>query len=219
MSKNRNGNPWSYGVQFHETILQPYDNLRMLTEEEYGALASFYILHSPCKGLSSQEISFEERGWTGNISTNGLGAALDKLRVTHGGKFLLPSKQPPVRIPETSSYMGMLFHYANLNDGYLSDLQTERVVASCGGGSNAWLRLFRRIRNCLAHGNFRIVEIDDGLGPSIIMEDKTTGDKRSYTARMLFRLETLMRWKGYIEAGPTGSARFISNLSIKRSPQ
>jgi len=77
----------------------------------------------------------------------------------------------------------ILFRKANLSDGPLKDTTTERAVTKSGNESNSWLRLFRHIRNCLAHGTFAILPRNEQGKVPVVMEDK---DRTSYTARMVF---------------------------------
>ena len=102
---------------------------------------------------------------------------------------------------EASNRAGLeiLFRKANLSDGPLKDTTTERAVTKSGNESNSWLRLFRHIRNCLAHGTFAILPRNEQGKVPVVMEDK---DRTSYTARMVFSVETLLSWAKIIEFGP-----------------
>ena len=197
-------NIWSYSKNLHDSILTGYSDTVKLDDCVYGELASFYVLKSPCEGLSLQSVRFSDYGWIGDIRRNGLGKLLDSLKVTQGGKYLLPSRAPD-GMPASYSgrYLGQLFRYADLGDGPLSDWLVERAVVRATPEANGWLRLFRHVRNCLAHGGFVCLPVEDGLGPVLVMED---ADKTSYTARIVLRLETLLAWKRTIEAGPKSLA-------------
>lgn len=193
-------NVWSYSKTLHASILNGYSDTLRLDDDAYGQLASFYVLRTPCEGLTNQSVSFSDYGWIGDIRRNGLGELLDEMKITHDGTYFLPSRAPD-GIPASSSerYLGQLFCRANLGDGPLNDWLTERAVARATSGANTWLRLFRHVRNCLAHGRFVCLSAGDSLGPVLVMEDE---DRSSYTARIVLRLETLLAWKRAIEAGP-----------------
>ena len=181
-------NPWAYSKSRHESILGDYPHAIDLDGESLMELYRFYVLYCPCKGASYQGRTLDSYGWVGNISRNGLGQLLDAVPAEGRGPFYLPKKY-------RGAGLDKLFAQANLHDGKLSDTSTERAAIAGTGDSSGYLRLFRHVRNCLAHGRFVAVR---GSGDSIflVMEDC---NRQSITARMVLRLNTLLGWARTVE--------------------
>lgn len=193
-------NPWTYGVAAHPSILGEFSGCELLDDTSLWSLYEFYVLHSPCVNVSRQGRSFEQYGWGGSIRDTGLGFELEEAFTKHKGQMFVP--RGPHKLPHGDKLavdMARMFQLADLSDGPLSDVVTERVAMKATKGGNSWLRLFCRVRNCLAHGRFGAVDPADGLGPSLIMEDADAGN---ITARMVLRLQTLLKWREIIELGP-----------------
>lgn len=185
-------NKWAYSHSKHNSILPEPSVCQDLNDQEFIILYRFFVQHSPCNAQSRQSITFEERGWKGNIQNNGLCKKLDDAIKGQKGPFFIPRKY-------NGAGLEILFRKANLSDGPLKDTTTERAVTKSGNESNSWLRLFRHIRNCLAHGTFAILPRNEQGKVPVVMEDK---DRTSYTARMVFSVETLLSWAKIIESGP-----------------
>lgn len=191
MTQNRN---WTYSITNHPTILANYNEEITLSDGDLSRLCRFYIIHSPCNGQSLQKRTFSDYGWVGDIRTNGLGKLLDEAIPDGSGPFYLPGKG-------SKNKLSQLYVQANLLDGPLMDYATERAAIRIGSDGNAYLRLFRHIRNCLAHGRFKYLETADKPNGIFIMEDK---DKHSFTARMVLGKTTLLSWAQIVQNGPTG---------------
>ena len=189
--KNKNG--WAYGIRSHESILAVYDSL---IEPEWSMLSplfEFYVLHSPARGQSALGIKIEERGWSSDAWRDDLRGRLDSVLPFEDGRTLF--------LPTTNSKSGLarLFDDCNLEDGPLADLHIERAAARPSSDAYRCLRLFRHVRNCLAHGSFVVVGDEGVLGPVMVMEDK---DRYNITARMVLRVKTLYKWRDIILGGP-----------------
>lgn len=198
--------PWKYSVATHRSILSECPDCRLLDDVMLWALYEFYVLHSPCENVSCQGRPFGQYGWSGSIRDTGLGSELEAAFTECKGQMFAP--RGPVSIlcgDKLAVDLSRMFQLADLSDGPLLDVATERVAMRATTGSNSWLRLFRRIRNCLAHGRFEVADLADGLGPSLIMEDR---DANNITDRMVLRLQTLLKWREIIERGPTDHCGF-----------
>lgn len=194
-------NPWKYSTTKHPSILSECPDCKLLDDAELWALYEFYVLHSPCEKTSCQGRPFERYGWSGSIRDTGLGSELEAAFTECKGQMIVP--RGPVSIPRGDKLavdLPRMFQLADFTDGPLLDVATERVAMRATSGSNSWLRLFRRIRNCLAHGRFEAADPADGLGPSLIMEDR---DANNITARIVLRLQTLLKWREIVGRGPT----------------
>lgn len=193
--------PWKYSAAKHPSILSEYPDCKLLDDVALWALYEFYVLHSPCEKASRQGRSFGWYGWNGSVRDTGLGSELEAAFTERKGQIYVP--RGPASIPRGDKIavdLLRMFRSAGFSDGPLLDVATERVAMRATAGSNSWLRLFRRVRNCLAHGRFEAVDPADGFGPSLIMEDR---DANNITARMVLRLQTLLKWREIIECGPT----------------
>ncbi len=200
MGKKPN-NRMTYSTRNHDTILVKGGYRETaLPGDLLGDLLRFYVLHTPCEKTSRQSRSFAYYGWKGDVRRNGLGEALEGAITVPGGEFLFPRNQPIPKDGERGIDLELLFNKAALTDGLAEDLTVERGAACNTYESNVWLRIFRHVRNCLAHGAFISVGLDDGKGDVLVMEDSSKGN---YTARMILRLDTLVAWKDIIEAGPS----------------
>lgn len=188
----------TYSTIKHASILVGDYSEVALPDDLLGELLRFYVLHTPCERSSAHARSFCYYGWTNDVRRNGLGAALDGARTVPGGEFLFPKSQPVSENGEGAD-LGYFYNRVSLGDGRVSDLTLERGAACNTYESNVWLRIFRHVRNCLAHGGFVAVGLDDGKGDVLVMEDH---DNHNYTARMVIRVQTLVAWKEIIEAGP-----------------
>lgn len=189
---NRRTNPWAYGCRSHKTILGCYENSAELEWTRLSPLFEFYVLHSPVVGQSDKGVSIMDCGWSVNSWKGDLGEKLDSALSDIRGNFYLPSRY-------RGAGLSKLFYHADLVDGVLSDVVTERAASRQASDPYAYLRLFRHIRNCLAHGRFIVVDSRTDSGLMIIMEDR---DRYSITARMVLRLETLEKWREIVLGGP-----------------
>ena len=88
-------------------------------------------------------------------------------------------------------------------DGQLTDTSMMRAATAGTTDSNSYLRLFRHIRNCLAHGRFIAIDDAQSHKTNLIMEDK---DNLNYTARMVLSLDTVIKWTSIVTQGPQGIA-------------
>lgn len=189
----------AYNMTHHASILDKGYSEVMLADDLLGDPLRFYVLHTPCEGSSSLARPFKYYGWTDDVRRNGLGVALEDSITVPGGEFLFPRNQPVPKKNEKGVDLSYLYGRVSLGDGRVDDLTLERGAASNTNESNVWLRIFRHVRNCLAHGRFVAVKLNDGKGNVLVMEDRYG---RSYTARMVIRVQTLVAWRDVIEAGP-----------------
>lgn len=184
---------WKYGIK-HQSILEDYDNQIELDDNDFNSLYRFYVLNAPYPKHSFQGRSFPDYGWTGSISQNGLGKALDSALSENSGLFYLPGKDTGVKLAS-------LFQQAGLHDGLLSDIDRERaaITLNTKKGTNNYLRLFRHVRNCFAHGRFILVSTELNPDGVFVMEDR---DSYNITARIVLRKRTLLDWSLVVSAGP-----------------
>lgn len=157
-----------------------------LEQEEYYVLYNFFVTYSVCEDQSFQKRSFIDYGWnTNNIictenkkkKDTDLGKSLKKCLDLYRKEFVF-TEQDNLKI---------LFLQNDLPDKVLPNYDTERVVIGITRG-NRYIKLFYRIRNCLAHGNF-VLKYSSNNEKMIVFQDKHKG---YVTARMILKLQTLI---------------------------
>lgn len=206
LSNQKKKSFWKYGISAHESILNGEYHQSVLSNDTMGDILRFYVLNTPCQGLSYQTRPFSSYGWEGDVRYNGLGKALDDALDAKHGQFLFP-KYPnrgyKVSTNDTvCANLDYLFRITSLTDGIVQDPLIERGASCATNESNTWLRVFRHIRNCLAHGRFKAVTSGNSTEPILIMEDR---DKSNITARIVIKAKTLVAWKRIIENGPSNN--------------
>lgn len=168
-----------------------------LTNDEFAILYRFYVLEAPHPKQSSKCRSLASRDWRGIYSNGGL---LDELT-----NILDLSSSSFVFLDLLESYDAKaLCENLELAGCPLGDYEHERCMVSETDGNNLYLKVFFRLRNCLAHGNFKLLESKNQSGELLfLMEDHTTNrGTQTVTARMIFRKQTLIRWAETVAAGP-----------------
>jgi hypothetical protein len=165
-----------------------------LSNEDIFTLYKFFVLYSPCDGCSKQSKNFSIYGWTIGVNQHYDAPSL----------MLKQRLNEVFNVDDHSSFtlthdndLADAFKKMDLVDGFPEDLTWERAVIGKTEGSNVYYKLFRRIRNSLAHGNFSLHDV--GGVTFFVMQDNTN---HNVTARMIFRKSTLLRWIEIIEEGP-----------------
>ena len=81
-----------------------------------------------------------------------------------------------------------LFSKLDLADGNIISYNIERAVIGITKEQNKLLKLFYRIRNSLAHGNF-LLKYSSAKEKMVVLQDN---NKDNVTARMVLKLSTLL---------------------------
>lgn len=163
-----------------------------LTEKEYYLLYSFYVTYSMCGNQSQKKKNFETYGWScNNIQYNNkqstpLGNALKSVIDFSISKDFIFTEQDNL---EES------FIQNRLTDGVLNDFDTERAVIAITNEQNKYLKLFYRIRNGFAHGNF-LLKFSSINEKMVIIQDHGRGN---VTARIVIKLSTLLKFISIID--------------------
>lgn len=175
----------TYKYRQEDSILQGKNDYA-LEQEEYYLLYNFFVTYSVCGTQSFQKRSFIDYGWdTNNIEfkenkkkkDTALGAVLKKCLNVYRKEFMFTEKDN----------LKTLFIQNKLPDKVLPNYDTERAVIGITNG-NRYIKLFHRIRNCLAHGRF-LLKYSSNSEKMIVFQDN---DKDNVTARMLLKLQTLL---------------------------
>ena len=101
-----------------------------------------------CGAQSFRKLAFTDYGWPSNKLNDPVlkSALLDVLNFAGARSFVFAD----------GNDLFNRFSEAGLQDGEVDDLSFERAVIGKTSGSNRYLKLFYRIRNCLAHGKFAL---------------------------------------------------------------
>ena len=155
-----------------------------LSQEEYYQLYSFYVTYSLCENQSHRRRTFSDYGWQTekiqlkNHSATDLGKVLKSCMNLSDSNFIFNEKDS----------LKILFKQNHLEDGILSENNTERCVIGKTNAGNRYLKVFYRIRNCLAHGKF-LLKYSSTNERMIVFQDD---NRNNVTARMIFKLSTLI---------------------------
>lgn len=165
------------------SILNSFYDEYELSEKEYVILYSFFVTYSMCKNQSGKGRDLVEYGWSENdINKSGLKKIWQSvLDLDRGAAFYF--------FGSGQKALSELFQAANLCDGKLTDIDTERCVIGKNSEPNKYFKLFRHIRNGLAHGNFRLIYNSHRQKMVIIQDD----DSHNVTARIVLKLDTLLK--------------------------
>lgn len=158
-----------------------------LSQEEYFRLYSFYVTYSMCGAQSFRKLAFTDYGWPSNKLNDPVlkSALLDVLNFAGARSFVFTD----------GNDLFNRFSEAGLQDGEVDDLSFERAVIGKTSGSNRYLKLFYRIRNCLAHGKFAL-RFDKCGQKMVVMQDD---DTNNVTARTVLKLDTLLAFVEVID--------------------
>ena len=159
-------------------IFNVVDDYKM-SVEEYYFLHMFYLTHTLASSESNLSFSYIEYGWNSNsYLSNGAKKEICKL-------FDLENENVFMIASETND-LKSIFSKLKLTDNE-DDYSFERVGIANQKGSNRFEKLLILIRNCLAHGAYRLKYYDDVK--MVIMQDQKD---RNVTGRAIIKLSTLL---------------------------
>lgn len=175
----------TYKYKKSDSILSGKEDEYCLSKEQYCQLYMFYVTYSLCNGQSAKGKSFLDYGWpTNNIKGTSLGnALLNVLSLNKNLDFVFTDKDD----------LKTQFDAHDLTDGVIQNLENERAVIGKTPGNNNYLKLFYRVRNCLAHGKFTL-RLSNESEKMVVMQDD---DRYNVTARIVLKLSTIL---GFIRA-------------------
>lgn len=171
----------TYKYEIKKSIIATNDDYD-LSKEEYYLIYSFYVTYSLCKRQSFKNRTFIDYGWESNsINNPQLNNALNSvLNFSNSTTFIFTEEDD----------LKEKFNEYNLRDGVLENYDTERCVIRKTNETNKYLRLFYRIRNCLAHGNFSF-KYSSNKEKMVCFQDN---DGHNVTARIVIKLSTLLNF-------------------------
>ena len=161
-----------------------------LNNRDTKKIINFYLFHTPIEKVCELARPLERYGWHKPWSSP---EYLDKkmAEATTNENFLKKSEY-------VEDMTGALESVGLLNN-FTADLSCEKACIYAGK-EDKYLSVLHHIRNCFAHGRFRIFRRGKGYDVYYAFEDMTTTGHVS--ARMLIKQTTLKKWIDIIEAGP-----------------
>lgn len=158
------------------------------------ALLDFYVFENPNDTLTSRSRSVSSYGWKDPWRKPTY--LNHKLKDASNNKFLYYSADKLENMENALRKAGLLD----------SEVALE-IEAACffDCRDNQTMSCLYHMRNSICHGRFAFFEDGDG-SPWIALEDVSSPKKghksKRLSARMLFRFETLEKWKALITNGP-----------------
>ena len=153
--------------------------------EEIGEIIRFFVVNSPCEGISARGMTFEEYGWSSKQLKND-GCLHKRLfeiaNLSENETFFSCEKRE-----ETKE----LFEKAKMRGDFHSQYKENRIAILENGG--AVRSVFKAIRNSIAHCRFKLIEIEDDL--LFVMENGIVqSNKIEIKARLVIKKSTLIKW-------------------------
>lgn len=180
----------SYRYIVANSIIHADTHCEMALEDDLLApLYRYFVLETPSGDLSDQSVSFADRGWEKGLSGALKNAMNNVLDIDDPNDFLFTTSGESLKTE---------FRNYKLETPPLNDLARERgVIGVTPSEKTNYGKLFRHIRNCLAHGNFKLIRVDD-CSPVFVFEDRErrgeSGGSPNVTARFLLKSTTLQGW-------------------------
>lgn len=168
-----------YRLIKEKSILFNANNDYELSTEEYALLYMFYLTHTLVSTESDMSFSYVEYGWNSNsYVSNGAKKEMRKLFDFENEKVFMMASE--------ANDLKSIYNKLKLNDNE-SDYSSERVALSNQKGSNQFEKFLILVRNCLAHGAYRLKYYNDVK--MVIMQDQKD---RNVTGRAIIKLSTLL---------------------------
>ena len=165
----------------NNSIVHSQNDEYKLSKEEYFLIYSFYVTYSLCGNQSMKKRCFKDYGWPDdNIRSKELGRALASVLNFDGNKNFCFTEEDNLKEK---------FSELELFDGFLVNLEFERAVIAFTNGNNKYLKLFYRIRDGFAHGNY-VLRYSKNQTKMIVIQDN---DSNKVTARIVLKLDTILQ--------------------------
>ena len=178
--------PQKYQYIESDSIIYGLSDEYQLNHEEYYVLYSFFVTYSLGDKQSKKGRKLSDYGWTGNYSRNGLKKALrNSIDIFNNSYYSFADDDNSGADDFFKNECKRLNLDKNTNS--IIDFSTERAAISITSGTNNYLRLFYRIRDGFAHGQFVLKTSDNNR--MIIIQDQ---NRSNVTARMILNLDNLV---------------------------
>lgn len=163
-----------------------------LKDSDLLTLFKVFVIETPTKGQSQKARDLMSYGWETEEERKLLYQKLQLLMPVDRSQFRVVGQITRRDLEEV-----------DLGDGHVSDIVRERAVIKKTRQNNRYMHLMHHVRNCLCHGNYKMVA-DAKDEPVILLEDHEATGAHYITMRAVLRLETLIRWADLIRNGSSG---------------
>ena len=161
-----------------------------LNNKDTKRIINFYLFHTPIENVCAIARPLKNYGWNDPWhSPENLNIKM--ANATTNDSFLKESKYVE-DMKDSLEEIGF-------GENFLEDLTCEKACIYADHESQ-YLSVLHHIRNCFAHGRFRIIRQGRGRDVYYAFEDMSTNE--NVTARMLIKQTTLKEWIKIIESGP-----------------
>ena len=166
----------------NNSIVHSQNDEYKLSKEEYYLIYSFYVTYSLCANQSQKKRCFKDYGWPdNNIRSNELGRALARILDFKGNENFCFTEEDVLK----EKFMDL-----ELPDGFVENLEFERAVVGITNEKNKYLKLFYRIRDGFAHGNY-VLRYSKNQTKMVVIQDNNSNN---VTARIVLKLDTILHF-------------------------
>lgn len=183
----------TYKYKKEKSIVYGIKDQYSLSKDEYYMLYSFFVTYSMCPNQSGKSKSFVDYGWGDNILVRNINGKQQLTDLYLALKNVLDLDKNENFIFTDKNELKEKFISLDLGDGILHNFDTERAVIGKTNAANKYLKLFYRIRDGFAHGNFKLVFSSNNEKIVVIQDNNNT----NVTGRIVIRLSTLL---GFVNA-------------------
>ena len=164
-----------------------------------------FILHTALQKVAEKkQKNLVNYGWKNND--------IDNSDAKNQLKEFLDIKKSPFYYKKSIESLSTICKQNGLNYSNLDrNFNHEKGVMKLYQDNNYYFSLFRHIRNCLAHGCYKLVYNKDNV-KMFIMEDKKG---KEITARFVFKLSTLLNFVHIIDKNNTLKSRLYDENTGK----
>ncbi len=162
-----------------------------IVDDVYRSILDFFVLYSPCEGLSARSRSLTEFYHWNNPWSKPFWLNKQLKQCAENYEILFAA----------SSYaqMEQELNKADLIN-FPTNISKERICFHNTKG-NQFMSVFYHLRNSLAHGRFNITHLNDGENIYVLEDVSGKGKERKVSARMVIREKTLVKWMILIKGG------------------
>ena len=178
----------TYKYKKEKSIVYGIKDQYSLSKDEYYMLYSFFVTYSMCPNQSGKSKSFVDYGWGDNILVRNINGKQQSTDLYLALKNVLDLDKNKNFIFTDKNELKEKFISLDLGDGILHNFDTERAVIGKTNATNKYLKLFYRIRDGFAHGNFKLVFSSNNEKIVVIQDNNNT----NVTGRIVIRLSTLL---------------------------
>lgn len=176
-----------------KSIVYGIEDQYSLSKDEYYMLYSFFVTYSMCPNQSGKSKDFVDYGWDDNVLVRNINGKQQSTDLYLALKNVLDLDKNKNFVFTDKNELKEKFISLDLGDGILHNFDTERAVIGKTNAANKYLKLFYRIRDGFAHGNFKLV-FSSNNEKTVVIQDNSNAN---VTGRIVIKLSTLL---GFVNA-------------------